>query len=138
VCCVTCVFTYFFTYFLCYFSSYGRGQPEDLAIISEGLMDDGTKDPDALDKRRSAGQILWIRGLTRLQTQVNQYLLSSHQAQCLWVFFSLCVCVWSLPQRHSPPCVFTPRLTMTAQIMGVVTINSLKRHCCSDTMEVLT
>lgn len=28
-------------------------------------------DPDSQDKKRSTGQILWIRGLTRLQTQVG-------------------------------------------------------------------
>ncbi|CAG0922171.1 unnamed protein product [Notodromas monacha] len=53
--------------------SYGRGQPDELAIISETLMEDGHhgKDWDASEKRRSTGQILWIRGLTRLQTQLK-------------------------------------------------------------------
>jgi hypothetical protein len=54
--------------------SYGRGQPEELAILSETIMEDGHHHPreyhDPMEKRRSTGQILWIRGLTRLQTQV--------------------------------------------------------------------
>lgn len=48
--------------------SWGRGHPEE---YTDGvpLGEDGY-DADS-DKRRSAGQILWIRGLTRLQTQVD-------------------------------------------------------------------
>jgi Ca2+ transporting ATPase len=47
--------------------SWGRGHPEqytDVVPLGEEY------DVDA-EKRRSAGQILWIRGLTRLQTQIR-------------------------------------------------------------------
>lgn len=47
--------------------SWGRGHPEQ---FTEGVTLGEEYDPDA-DKRRSAGQILWIRGLTRLQTQIR-------------------------------------------------------------------
>ncbi|XP_070149502.1 plasma membrane calcium-transporting ATPase 2 isoform X10 [Polyergus mexicanus] len=46
--------------------SWGRGQPDDIGAINLG---DEKFDPDS-DKKPRAGQILWIRGLTRLQTQV--------------------------------------------------------------------
>ncbi|XP_046481662.1 plasma membrane calcium-transporting ATPase 2 isoform X7 [Neodiprion pinetum] len=46
--------------------SWGRGQPDDMDTINLG---DEKFDPDS-DKKPRAGQILWIRGLTRLQTQV--------------------------------------------------------------------
>lgn len=45
--------------------SWGRGQPEQDTLPS-GQDYDGD-----LDKKPRAGQILWIRGLTRLQTQVR-------------------------------------------------------------------
>ncbi|RVE48721.1 hypothetical protein evm_006615 [Chilo suppressalis] len=44
--------------------TWGRGQPE-----AEGMQPGPDYDSD-LDKKPRAGQILWIRGLTRLQTQV--------------------------------------------------------------------
>ncbi|XP_039760892.1 plasma membrane calcium-transporting ATPase 2 isoform X2 [Pararge aegeria] len=44
--------------------SWGRGQPDP-----ESMQQGQDYDPD-LDKKPRAGQILWIRGLTRLQTQV--------------------------------------------------------------------
>lgn len=46
---------------------WGRGHPEEYTeaiVIGEDL------DMDS-DKKPRAGQILWIRGLTRLQTQVS-------------------------------------------------------------------
>lgn len=46
---------------------WGRGQPDDIGAINLG---DEKFDPDS-DKKPRAGQILWIRGLTRLQTQVT-------------------------------------------------------------------
>ncbi|XP_020289549.1 plasma membrane calcium-transporting ATPase 2 isoform X6 [Pseudomyrmex gracilis] len=46
--------------------SWGRGQPDEIGAINLG---DEKFDPDS-DKKPRAGQILWIRGLTRLQTQV--------------------------------------------------------------------
>ncbi|XP_031778694.1 plasma membrane calcium-transporting ATPase 2 isoform X2 [Nasonia vitripennis] len=47
--------------------SWGRGQPDDIGAINLG---DEKFDPDS-DKKPRAGQILWIRGLTRLQTQLR-------------------------------------------------------------------
>ncbi|XP_031364227.1 plasma membrane calcium-transporting ATPase 2 isoform X2 [Apis dorsata] len=47
--------------------SWGRGQPDDISAINLG---DEKFDPDS-DKKPRAGQILWIRGLTRLQTQLR-------------------------------------------------------------------
>ncbi|XP_011298574.1 plasma membrane calcium-transporting ATPase 2 isoform X2 [Fopius arisanus] len=47
--------------------SWGRGQPDDIHAIHLG---DEKYDPDS-DKKPRAGQILWIRGLTRLQTQLR-------------------------------------------------------------------
>ncbi|KAK1123375.1 hypothetical protein K0M31_008087 [Melipona bicolor] len=46
---------------------WGRGQPDDIGAINLG---DEKFDPDS-DKKPRAGQILWIRGLTRLQTQTS-------------------------------------------------------------------
>lgn len=46
---------------------WGRGQPDEIGAINLG---DEKFDPDS-DKKPRAGQILWIRGLTRLQTQVT-------------------------------------------------------------------
>ncbi|XP_034939375.1 plasma membrane calcium-transporting ATPase 2 isoform X2 [Chelonus insularis] len=47
--------------------SWGRGQPDEIGAINLG---DEKFDPDS-DKKPRAGQILWIRGLTRLQTQLR-------------------------------------------------------------------
>ncbi|XP_020289550.1 plasma membrane calcium-transporting ATPase 2 isoform X7 [Pseudomyrmex gracilis] len=47
--------------------SWGRGQPDEIGAINLG---DEKFDPDS-DKKPRAGQILWIRGLTRLQTQIR-------------------------------------------------------------------
>ncbi|XP_029665731.1 plasma membrane calcium-transporting ATPase 2 isoform X2 [Formica exsecta] len=47
--------------------SWGRGQPDDIGAMNLG---DENFDPDS-DKKPRAGQILWIRGLTRLQTQTS-------------------------------------------------------------------
>jgi len=47
---------------------WGRGHPED---YTEAInLGEEKFDPDS-DKKPRAGQILWIRGLTRLQTQVG-------------------------------------------------------------------
>lgn len=53
---------------------WGRGQPDDIGAINLG---DEKFDPDS-DKKPRAGQILWIRGLTRLQTQVTIPISHSH------------------------------------------------------------
>ncbi|KYN03663.1 Plasma membrane calcium-transporting ATPase 2 [Cyphomyrmex costatus] len=53
--------------------SWGRGQPDDIGAINLG---DEKFDPDS-DKKPRAGQILWIRGLTRLQTQLSHSLIIS-------------------------------------------------------------
>ena len=50
--------------------SWGRGNPEEYPPIHLG-GDDSRYDPME-DKKPRAGQILWIRGLTRLQTQVSE------------------------------------------------------------------
>ncbi|XP_058801583.1 plasma membrane calcium-transporting ATPase 2 isoform X2 [Phymastichus coffea] len=47
--------------------AWGRGQPEDIGVINLG---DEKYDPDSTKQPRT-GQILWIRGLTRLQTQLR-------------------------------------------------------------------
>nr|UYR00237.1 plasma membrane calcium-transporting ATPase [Plectrocnemia conspersa] len=48
--------------------SWGRGQPDE---YTEAIhLGDEKFDPDS-DKKPRAGQILWIRGLTRLQTQLR-------------------------------------------------------------------
>ena len=48
--------------------SWGRGHPEE---YTEAIaLGEEKYDPEA-DKKPRAGQILWIRGLTRLQTQVS-------------------------------------------------------------------
>lgn len=51
--------------------SWGRGHPEDISATMGALVEDKF-DSDGHDKKRTAGQILWIRGLTRLQTQVGR------------------------------------------------------------------
>lgn len=53
-----------------FFYSWGRGQPEDYTEAINLGGDDSRYDPMD-DKKPRAGQILWIRGLTRLQTQVS-------------------------------------------------------------------
>lgn len=53
----------------CSIYRWGRGHPEEYTEAIN-LAGDEKFDPDA-DKKPRAGQILWIRGLTRLQTQVN-------------------------------------------------------------------
>lgn len=55
-----------FQLYFCLFS-WGRGHPEQ-AI---NLGGDECYDSMDSDKKPRAGQILWIRGLTRLQTQVS-------------------------------------------------------------------
>ena len=66
-------FLFFFFFFFQFFHrcsfSWGRGNPEDMAATM-ALVED-KYDENGHEKRRSAGQILWIRGLTRLQTQVG-------------------------------------------------------------------
>jgi Plasma membrane calcium transporter ATPase C terminal len=49
---------------------WGRGNPEEYTEAINLGGDDGRYDP-LDDKKPRAGQILWIRGLTRLQTQVR-------------------------------------------------------------------
>lgn len=50
------------------FHSWGRGHPDEYA---ETLALEGDAYDSMEDKKPRAGQILWIRGLTRLQTQVS-------------------------------------------------------------------
>lgn len=49
--------------------SWGRGHPEDISAAMGALTEDRF-DADG-EKKRTTGQILWIRGLTRLQTQIR-------------------------------------------------------------------
>jgi hypothetical protein len=51
-------------------NSWGRGHPEDISAAMGALTEDRF-DADG-EKKRTTGQILWIRGLTRLQTQVGR------------------------------------------------------------------
>lgn len=51
-------------------SSWGRGTPEEIKATVGPLIED-KYDADGHDRKRTTGQILWIRGLTRLQTQVG-------------------------------------------------------------------
>ena len=55
-----------------YLRRWGRGHPEE---YTEAIALGEEKFDSDVDKKPRAGQILWIRGLTRLQTQVslNQY-----------------------------------------------------------------
>lgn len=71
----------------CFFKNrWGRGQPDDIGAINLG---DEKFDPDS-DKKPRAGQILWIRGLTRLQTQVIILIsLSISFYLCLSFYLSL-------------------------------------------------
>lgn len=53
--------------------SWGKGEPEDVDI-PDGTIEPGQPSSDGITGRR--GQILWVRGLTRLQQQVSEsYLL---------------------------------------------------------------
>lgn len=52
------------------FDSWGRGHPDQYTEAMTLGGDDGRYD-SMDDKKPRAGQILWIRGLTRLQTQVS-------------------------------------------------------------------
>ena len=56
-----------------FFQRWGRGNPEEYPPINLG-GDDSRYDPMD-DKKPRTGQILWIRGLTRLQTQVSNAIL---------------------------------------------------------------
>jgi Plasma membrane calcium transporter ATPase C terminal. len=59
---------------------WGRGHPEEYTEAIQ-LGEEHKFDPDA-DKKPRAGQILWIRGLTRLQTQVSQPVVDPHLQLC--------------------------------------------------------
>jgi len=49
--------------------SWGSGPPEEIIDATSSLVEDGSSGSLSQDVKRT-GQILWIRGLTRLQTQV--------------------------------------------------------------------
>jgi Plasma membrane calcium transporter ATPase C terminal len=51
---------------------WGRGNPEEYTEAINLGGDDSRYDPMD-DKKPRTGQILWIRGLTRLQTQVSNF-----------------------------------------------------------------
>lgn len=52
------------------FIRWGRGNPDQYTEAINMVGDDSRYDPMD-EKKPRAGQILWIRGLTRLQTQVS-------------------------------------------------------------------
>lgn len=61
--------------------SWGRGNPEQYTEALNLGGDDSRYDPMD-EKKPRAGQILWIRGLTRLQTQVSYH-------KCLYNLFRI-------------------------------------------------
>lgn len=64
---VLCGKTFCFWNFV-FFFRWGRGHPEE---YTEAIALGEEKFDVDSDKKPRAGQILWIRGLTRLQTQVS-------------------------------------------------------------------
>ncbi|XP_015794522.1 plasma membrane calcium-transporting ATPase 2 isoform X2 [Tetranychus urticae] len=50
--------------------TWGSGTPEDIMAARSSLVEDGSSGSLSQDVKRT-GQILWIRGLTRLQTQLR-------------------------------------------------------------------
>ena len=50
--------------------TWGSGPPDEMMDVTSSLVEDGSSGSLSHDMRRS-GQILWIRGLTRLQTQIR-------------------------------------------------------------------
>lgn len=68
--------------------TWGSGPPDEMIDATSSLVEDGSSGSLSQDAMKRTGQILWIRGLTRLQTQVcliqlhNQTVAKSqHQAQ---------------------------------------------------------
>lgn len=68
--------------------TWGSGPPEEMIDATSSLVEDGSSGSLSQDAMKRTGQILWIRGLTRLQTQVcliqlhNQTVAKAqHQAQ---------------------------------------------------------
>lgn len=68
--------------------TWGSGPPEEMIDATSSLVEDGSSGSLSQDAMKRTGQILWIRGLTRLQTQVcliqlhNQTVAKTqHQAQ---------------------------------------------------------
>lgn len=67
--------------------TWGSGPPEEIIDATSSLVEDGSSGSLSQDVKRT-GQILWIRGLTRLQTQVcliqlHNKAISQQQAQQL-------------------------------------------------------
>lgn len=50
--------------------TWGSGPPDEMMDVTSSLVEDGSSGSLSQDMKRS-GQILWIRGLTRLQTQIR-------------------------------------------------------------------
>jgi hypothetical protein len=63
-------FSHYYGTCICVSGRWGRGHPEE---YTEAItLGEEKFDPDSQEgKKPRAGQILWIRGLTRLQTQVS-------------------------------------------------------------------
>ncbi|RWS28782.1 plasma membrane calcium-transporting ATPase 3-like protein [Leptotrombidium deliense] len=64
--------------------TWGSGPPEEILDATGSLVEDGSSGSLSQDVKRT-GQILWIRGLTRLQTQLHNQTVAQaqHQAQQL-------------------------------------------------------
>lgn len=50
--------------------TWGSGPPDEMIDATSSLVEDGSSGSLSQDAMKRTGQILWIRGLTRLQTQV--------------------------------------------------------------------
>lgn len=67
--------------------TWGSGPPEEMIDATSSLVEDGSSGSLSQDAMKRTGQILWIRGLTRLQTQVcliqlhNQTVAKAQHAQ---------------------------------------------------------
>lgn len=103
--------------------------PENLAIGGgevgpDGIILPGEEDPDTHEKR--SGQILWIRGLTRLQTQVRPLFGAS------------------LPSVHRKKIVPTRRAHDPASLISIpapsiieFSITHTRTHLCSFFLDIL-
>ncbi|KAG9508552.1 Plasma membrane calcium-transporting ATPase 2, partial [Fragariocoptes setiger] len=60
--------------------TWGSGQPDEMLDVASSLVEDGSSGSLSQDVKRS-GQILWIRGLTRLQTQLHNTTIAQAQQQ---------------------------------------------------------
>lgn len=87
--------------------TWGSGSPEDLDA-GGSLVEDTSRGSISQEVKRT-GQILWIRGLTRLQTQVMaQYLTNMHALVVILAYlkqYLVITPVVSLPKSCSRQCM---------------------------------